>query len=416
MVGVAGTKDRPGKPMKKYSPPWDFGFMMDEAVSCAFCLKSEMPMLVRGGQTLGVCEPCSAIVHHLWKQEPGEVPPEFPHSAQTEVARVYLLIPRLAATNKDVVDGKEVHTKAEPTLSNSYEFVMVTNDEGLLDLPGANVAPGGTLWEASVAALKTLKAQTWSHPRFIEPLYTAYTPRGRLAAVMLVTAWRLDDADAIEDGFNWKQWPLSGHPTPMGGFYKALETVWDMRLFRHNREASHTEAISVRVRGAGSNYIKLQQRLRSGAKGLDLSMVDVMRRTMTEDEKKIDKMITEHEALSQELKVQKEKDALTAGEGGSEPTLVERVLVRGPTMRSQRALGLPVEAKEVSTVTTEEAVPNEVGGEGFGEDSGSDEFVDGEADDVIEESVEEKEEAAEQPPLEGFARRGRALTTKGGQE
>jgi hypothetical protein len=237
---------------KKYDPPWDFSFVMDGEVKCAFCLKSDMPMLVRGGETTGVCEPCVAIAHHLWRQAPGEVPPDYPESAKTEVARVYVLIPRLGGSNIKLIDGQEVHTKADPVLPGSYEFVMRKNEDGLLDLPGAYVQPGEDLRVAAERALGLVKIQTWPHPKFIEPLYTAYTPRGRLASVMLVTAWRLEKADAVDDGLDWRAWPLSSKPTSMAGFYKALETIWEMRLFQHHRASTHTEAISVRVRGAAA--------------------------------------------------------------------------------------------------------------------------------------------------------------------
>jgi hypothetical protein len=394
--------------MNKYSPPWDFSYQMDALVRCVFCLKSDMPMLVRGGETMGVCEPCAVIAHHLWRQAPGEVPPEYPDTAKTEVARVYVLIPKLAKTNCVLVDGKEVHTKADPLLSTSYAFVMWTNEEdGTLDLPGVKVLPGENLRVAAERALQLVKVTTWPCPAFVEPLYTAYTPRGRLAAVMLVTAWRLEDLNAVEDGLNWRPWPLSDQPTPMGGFYKSLETVWKMRLFQHHRASSHTEAISVRVGAAAVNYILLQQRLRAKKPGLDLSMVEIMRRNMTTDEKMIDRLIGEYEVLSTELQTQKttEAVAMASEEQGSHALAqlldledeLSEVEGDDPQTDSEGSVG------EGSVLGVADSNPD-----GSGDLEVADDVAAGEnSEDGSESSEVEKVEG---PPPEGFARQGRPLT------
>jgi hypothetical protein len=412
--------------MMKYSPDWDFSFMMDPSVKCSFCLKSDMPMLVRGGEVMGLCEPCAAIVHHLWRQAPGEVPPEYPESAKTEISKVYVLIPKLGNTNVKIVDDKEVHTKAEAVLPSSYEFVMRPNEQGLLDLPGVNVLPGESLRLAAERALRLVKAMTWPHPDFIQPLYTAYTPRGRLAAVMLVTAWRLEDADAAEDGLDWRKWPIYRKPTPMAGFYKALDSVWAMRLDQHYRATTRTEMISVRVRGAGAKYIALQQLVRAQTPDLDTSLAEVMRRLMTDDERLIDKFVGEHEILSRELLQQKKADAQAVSEGGSIDTGAmvrmsrgEQVLVKGVVHGTSRPA-----SHDFGGSGRDDPEPGSEGSvlSGSGEDSVRVEDVDSpldasDADGNSEEAADENEEdvgaeVPEGPPPEGFVRRGRDLVMK----
>jgi len=404
----------------KYNPGWDFTYTMDEQVKCVLCLKSDMPMLVRGSENTGVCEPCAAIAHHLWRQEQGEIPPGYPETAKTEVARVYVLIPRLSTSTVELApDGKEVHTKPDRLLPNSYEFVMLPNEVGTLDLPGVNVGEKESLREAAERALRLVKILTWPHPGFVEPLYTAYTPRGRLASVSLVTAWRLVNADALQDGLEWRKWPISNKETPMAGFYKSLETVWAMRLYQHNRGPSRTEAISVRVRGAGSQYIELQQALRAETANLDMSMVEIMRRSMTDDEKMIDKLIGEHEVLSRELREQQKADALAAGEDGSEEIRAkmsrgEQVLVKGDAGAGAVAVSNAGENEESGDESGEAS--DDSAGDGTGTsasllDAADD--GDGDGDGGNGELEEEEEQVVpEGPPPEGFVRRGRDLSMK----
>jgi hypothetical protein len=355
------------------------------------------------------------IAHYLWKQEPGELPPGYPEKAKTEVARVYVLIPRLSNTSVTIVDDKEVHAKPDRVLPNSYDFVMRMNDEGSLDLPGVNVLEGETLRAAAERALRLVKVSTWPHPNFIEPLYTAYTPRGRLASVMLVTAWRLEEADAIQDGLDWRKWPISGKETPMAGFYKALETVWAMRVFQHNRASSRTEEISVRVRGSGSKYIALQQLLRLDTKNLDMSMVEIMRRNMTDDEKMIDKLLGEHEILSRELAIQKKADAQAAGEEEQSDEAIRAKLSRGEQVLVKGNPSARVETESGEGSSGEVEVS---GDENTTQSEESDSLLEATADDTgsgdtVEEEEEEEEEVVPVgPPPEGFARMGKELSMK----
>ena len=181
----------------------------------------------------------------------------------------------------------------------------------------------------------------------------------------------------------------------------------------------------MRVHGAGSQYIELQQQLRAGTPEaeLDMSMVEVMRRGMTDDEKLIDKMIGEHEILSRELDLQKKADAQAAGEGDTDNTNIRERMSRGEQVLVGGDSG--VEAATVSPGAEGVAVESEgedAAAGGVGEDSthnevvgsaldATDEGEDGSGDDLEE---EEEEVVPEGPPPEGFARRGRELSMKRG--
>jgi hypothetical protein len=403
---------------EKYHPGWDFSHIMDPSVKCAFCLKSDTPMLVRGGQNVGVCETCAVIAHYLWRKAPGEVPPEYPESAKTEVSKVYVLIPKLGKTNVTFApDGSEVHSPADPLLPSSYEFVMQVNEEGSLDLPGVTVIPGETLRMAAERALGLLKVLTWPIPSFIEPLYTAYTPRGRLAAVMLVTAWRLVDEDAVVDGLEWRKWPLSNKSTPMGGFYKALEPIWAMRLNQHYQQRSmHTEKISVRVFGSGSKYIALQQGLRMKKPDLDTSLAEIMKRLMSDDEKVVEKLIAEHEIFSRTLQAEKKEAAMaTVDASVVEPTAMaklargEQLHVKGDrSARSEFAAVVEGDAGDISGSSETAKVVLDAPVDDLEEEE---ENSEGGLEDDLEE--EQPEVATSSDPLpDGLVRRGKDLSMK----
>ncbi len=411
---------------EKYNPGWDFSHIMDPSVKCVYCLKSDTPVMVRGGQNFGVCETCAVIAHYLWRKVQGEVPPEYPESAKTEVSKVYVLIPKLGKTNVSFAsDGSEVHSPADPLLPSSYEFVMRVNEEGSLDLPGVTVQPGESLRMAAERALGLLKVLTWPIPSFVEPLYTAYTPRGRLAAVMLVTAWRLVDADALVDGLDWRKWPLSTKPTSMGGFYKALETIWAMRLKQHHQQRSmHTEKISVRVFGSGSKYIELQQGLRLKKPDIDTSLSEIMKRLMSEDEKVVEKLIAEHEIFSRELQAEKKEAALAVVDGSVvEPTAMAK-MSRGeqvhPRGDGPRKTGTEIEVEAVSVGGVgDDSVPNETARavldapvDDLEEEEDEEEDSENELDDDLEEGEQSEVATSSEPLPDGLVRRGRDLSMK----
>jgi hypothetical protein len=419
-----------GKPMatKRYRPEWDYSFTMDGVMSCAFCMTQDRPIFVRGGQTIGVCESCAGIAHFMWKQEPGDVPPSFTEAATKDVTRVYLVIPRLSQTR----------AKPHSELATDYEFVVVTDEEGKLDLPSAVVAKDEKLNVAAVRALGALGLSTWSRPDFLETLYTAYTPRGRLATVMLVRSWRLENAQATNDTLAWRSWDDLNKSSAMTGFYTALEPVWAMRVFRHNRATGEnpTTDISVRVRSIAAQFIELQKGLREGDKNLDTSMFEYMKRKVTDDEKAIDKLITQHETQSRLLANQKSKDALAAigeGDGNGHALIKHPSESSGSYRRPDEATdgnvlghlgddseGSDSEESDAGVPGDDSGGEEEVGSlEGDADDNGDGEGQDddeSEDDDSEEEDSEVGEDEGDDSPPEGFVRAGRPLSMKTGDE
>jgi hypothetical protein len=424
---VAAATILAGKPManKRYRPEWDYSYTMDGVVSCAFCMTQERPIFVRGGQTIGVCEPCSGIAHFMWKQEPGDVPPSFTDAAAKEVTRVYLVIPRLSQNR----------AKPHSELPTDYEFVVVVDEEGKLDLPSVVVAKDEKLNVAAVRALGELGLSTWSRPDFLETLYTAYTPRGRLATVMLVRAWRLANSQATSDTLAWRSWDELNKASSMMGFYSALEPVWAMRVFRHNRAAGEnpTTDISVRIRSIAAQFIELQQGLREGDKNLDISMFEYMKRKVTEDEKAIDKLIAQHELQSRLLADQKSKDALAAiGEGdGDNQTMIKHPSEGSGGYRridettdgnvlehseddSEGSDSEESDAGEPGEDSSGDEDVGSLGGEADGDEDGEDPSEDEDADDGTED--EDSVVGEDDSPPEGFVRAGRPLSMKPGDE
>jgi len=130
--------------------------------------------------------------------------------------------------------------------------------------------------EAVKKALERIRVYTW--PPFVEPLYKAYTPRGRLVSVVLVTAWAMIDGEFKKS--NWREWPPHQWVAPgMRGFYAGFECAWALRLHKRQSAAQSTEEISVFVRKAAALYIDLQQQLRSGERPQDLSMLEYLRKS-----------------------------------------------------------------------------------------------------------------------------------------
>ena len=302
---------------KEYTPPWSHSFSMVGEVACVLCHNTAISVLVREADKMGICEPCSVIAHHMWRQSEGEVPPQFPDEAN-EVSRVYVLLARLSSprvagprvegprvedirgVDPQVVDSEPNAAKISPMSSLDYKFVVRRGEDGNVDLPGVDVAPGEDLRTAAVRAMGLVKIATWS-PDFVEPLYTAYTPRAHLATVMLVTAWHLVDVESVTDELDWRDWPLSKHVTTLKGFYKMMESVWRLRLHQHFLSASHTEAISVQVKSAGYKHIALQRGIRAGRENLDTSCMEIFRRMMSDDERAIEKAILANDEAAGEI-------------------------------------------------------------------------------------------------------------------
>jgi hypothetical protein len=255
---------------------------------------------------------------------------------------------------------------------------------------------------------------------------------------MLVRAWRLANSQATSDTLAWRSWDELNKASAMMGFYSALEPVWAMRVFRHNRATGEnpTTDISVRIRSIAAQFIELQQGLREGDKNLDISMFEYMKRKVTEDEKAIDKLIAQHETQSRLLANQKSKDALAAiGEGDDN----KQAMIKHPSessgayRRTDEATdgnvlghsgddseGSDSEESDVGVPGDDSDGEEEVGSlEGAtddnddGEDQGDDDSEDEGSED---EDPEVGDGDGDDSSSEGFVRAGRPLSMKTGDE
>src|SRR5271157_4039649 len=257
----------------EYQPPWSPRFTSDGEVECILCHNKEISVLVRDEDTHGICEPCSVIAHHLWRRSPGEVPPQYPDKPP-EISRVYVLLAKLM-TDAEASAGLSLPVKAEPTGSQFYKFAVRKDETEAIDLPWVKVMPGESQRAAAERALGLISVATWPTPSFIESLYTGFTPRGRLATVMLVTAWRWSDINEMKDKLDWRKWPIAEHVTSMQGFHKNMESVWRVRLQHHFLTSSHTDEISVQVKSAACHHIAIMQGVVAKSNNLDMSCVEI---------------------------------------------------------------------------------------------------------------------------------------------
>jgi hypothetical protein len=233
-----------------------------------------------------------------WKTVPDCAEPSPPDEVRVAVERVKVVVSGLV----QLPSGKV----ADPSAPESYQFV-VTMDQA--DFPSAVLQPGETVVEAVGRALEQVGLVTW--PPFVEPLYSALTPRGRLAKVVLVTAFA---CTRPRTSWSWKPWPPWKIDSPMANLYEALRDVWVLRIWKHLAREPRTAGITTMLRDAASKYIKIQQDLRAGVSGVDTSLVEYLRRGMSDDEKLIERLLREHEELGVELDQQKETDREMAAE------------------------------------------------------------------------------------------------------
>ena len=298
----------------------------------------------------GICEACVLHAHWVWRTSPGEAPPAISEDAVRKVARVKVVLARRrpmmpqvpgsqagaaessgsqaqkSATIESVTLGSvtpEQDARADPSLVSSYDFVMVAQEEGDVDFPGCDLADGMSEAEAVKKALEKISVCTW--PSFVEPLYKAYTPRGRLVSVVLVTAWAMIRGDFKKS--YWREWPSQQWVVPgMKGFYAGFENAWALRLHKRQSATQSTEEISVFVHEAAARYIDLQQQLRSGERPQDLPMLEYLRKSMTEDERKIDARLRKLAETAMDLKEQLAAGAAeTDGGRGLDRGQVERI-------------------------------------------------------------------------------------------
>ena len=372
--------------MKTYNPPWEFSFAT--AGTCLYCLQSDRPVLVstsplndegKSKLLVGVCEACAVHVHWVWRTSTGEVPPVYSEEAVKKITRVKVIIAKLAQKS----DG----TKLDPAMVNSYTFAMVSDGCGHMDLPSAELREGETEFAAVERSLAALNLYTWA--QFVEPLYTAYTPRGQLASVLLVTAWAKAVGDRTEP--LWRAWPLKEHVVAgMKGFFVGFEMAWRLRIFKRMTSVDPTEEISVFVREGAFRYINLQRELRAGGKPDDLSMVEYLRKSMSPDEKKIEAQLKNIEENEMALKDQQAQGAADSG-------------------------AIPLSGAGVLRTNSEEAIgeSNEDGGEETGETVEEDDDGDDWPADLPFKPGDEIIDAEFSSPTDnGFVRVGKSLTTE----
>ena len=229
------------------------------SMSCVICRTAERAFLFRQGETeVGICEPCSGLAGWAWRQLTGEVSPGFNKETANLVSRVYVLIARRKMIMKmdappDISEA-ERRIPAPAEIDSSYEFLLLEQPNGSLDLPSAlvsNLSPVA----AAMRALSDVELISWEP--LLEPLYTAYSPRGRLVAVMLARGWGESPGHATA-ARQWRPWPLSSHTGDMSGFWRSLEPVWRLRLYKHCSVGEPGE-LCVLLRKAAREFIELQE-------------------------------------------------------------------------------------------------------------------------------------------------------------
>jgi hypothetical protein len=271
-------------------PGFEYSIDRRTGMSCLICKASDRAMLFGRSdllinQPFGICEPCTLAAHWAWRQRSGEIPPGFPEEDLKKVSTVFTLIarrrevPRLDAASGD--DEQIVRAPAE--LNSSWEFLLVDKGDGIFGPPSVSSDSQPDLRDLSQAALAALSGVGLvSWPALAEPLFTGYTPRGRLVSAVLIRGWADHLASTDHPARSWKAWPLSVHTGPMAGFWRALETVWSLRLHKHCVVEDSGE-MCVQMRDVACRYIELQAALRTG-KTSDASMSAIYRSSMNVDE------------------------------------------------------------------------------------------------------------------------------------
>lgn len=265
-----------------YMPPWDYAFR--EGLPCIHCGNTEAIVLSAPGASTGICEPCSAHVHWVWRLLPGEAPPV---EAATRPQRVKVLAGKLYSPSGDL--------PVVPEVAGCYQFALVRRGDAW-DLPTADVGEGeGAELRAAHEALAAAGLGSW--PTMLEPLYTGYAPRGRLVRVYLARAWYAAGSGAEP---TYRPWPVSDHVGSAAGFYLALEQVFPLRLWKHMSKEPRPDAVTFKVRKGAVEYAEVQERIRRGDKDADSSCLDLLYQRMTDDERFVVKQLSETSVLEAE--------------------------------------------------------------------------------------------------------------------
>ena len=289
-------------------PPWDYTFS-GAGFPCLMCDNKTRTSIVLTGDsrvknpgprfTHGICEACAVHLYWAWHERVPDADQAGPDELRKDVERVKVLLSRLKT-----VDGKS----ANPEVTESYQFALTIRKDGGLDLPSADLLRGETCVDAAVRALKQHGVHTW--PCFVEPLYAALSPRGRLARVMLATAyttWTKDKDDRLiaapaESGqLKWRDRPPWEEAPDLCALYLALRDVWPLRIWKHVARDPHPGEITTCVRRAAAEYIYMQQDLRADKKGVDTSAAEILRRSMSDDEKMVDRRLGDVERGQAEI-------------------------------------------------------------------------------------------------------------------
>lgn len=294
-----------------------FGYVIDRrnGMSCLLCRATDRSLLFRkdepteaGWPSRGICEPCSHQLGWAWRQLAGEVPPGFSEEDLRRVSTACVLISRrreIPKLDASPEDGEQI-IKAPAELNSSYEFLLAPNPDGTCSVPSLSMEShpetcacehcGPHRGEATrpvLSLLSSLNLRTC--PALLEPLYTAYSPRGRLVGVTLARGWSeilnplRGTVQSPQSALVWRPWPLSEHTGDMAGFWRTMETIWALRLYKHCAVEDAGD-LCVHLREAAWRYIELQAAVRS-RQPVDASMLSVYRAAMSVDEVAIDRLI-----------------------------------------------------------------------------------------------------------------------------
>jgi hypothetical protein len=294
---LAGDVSKASSP-RGYLPPWQYEF---RKMSCLFCGNDERIVLVGVADpqsppaSIGICEACAVHAHWTWRMLAGDAAPA---EDSGQVTRVKVVVSRLAKLS---TEGGELCKADHP---GSYELVMAPGVDGYHDLPTAELQPGEKELEAAARALASVGLVTWSV--FLEPLFTAHSPRGSLVRIYLVTAY----ADAPDQAMvvappAWRRWPPWDHARGLYGLYASLREIWPLRIAVLRTLEPSREQITTRIRKGAAEYIRLQQRLRVDP-DIDVSMAKYLRQSMSDDERAACKQVLDLSDLEAEREVERE--------------------------------------------------------------------------------------------------------------
>jgi hypothetical protein len=231
---------------------------------------------------VGICESCVVHARRLWAEDKAEVPPGFDPLKTPQSLRI--LVPRL-------IEGQD------PALSTSYQFVCSrspTSDDGL-EVPVATGVDAPSC-ELALKTLETFGMHSW--PRFVEKLFSAHTPRGSLCHVFLITAWSHKKEKADPSNWIWGPWPLEGSMGGMATFWRAMDTVWQLRLYR--QQMSGEPLLGTYVSEAARHYADLCLEELSNPK-VDLSMKKIYQAALSPEELRICSLVVSHQQDEAEI-------------------------------------------------------------------------------------------------------------------